>query len=199
MAEDRPVIDLSGYQSFDLPPTPTYQKVIPVIIIAAFTLAFWLGCWARMNSEPKYYAICVVLVLGCAWLMHVFDSHHRPVKCPECGTEVVQFRADMDPSLGGFVRSSIITFSAYGRSYRRNQDGPFGATEWDRLMRTVGACQRCRQFTELHIGHCDAMNNYDRWVIHEYVHGDPIPMSLAKGQTLTQFELAETPRTLETV
>ena len=79
MADDRPVIDLSGYQSFDLPPTPTYQKVIPVVIIAAFTLAFWLGCWARMNSEPHYYAICVVLVLGCAWLMHVFDSHHRPV------------------------------------------------------------------------------------------------------------------------
>ena len=198
MKENRPIIDLSGYQSFELPPMNGYLAAIPAIIVVVFTGTFLLFCWAGMNSEPSYFALCVILTLGCFWAMHFFDRNLRPVECPECGSEVEQFRADMDPSLGGFVRKSLITFSAYGRSYSRNQDGPFGATEWDRLMRGVGACQRCRRFTEIHIGFREPPSEYDRWVIHEHLYGDPIPMDLSKGQTLTQFELEESPRTPET-
>ena len=103
--------------------------------------------------------------------------------------------ADVDAEtcrlLGGLVNP--VRFTAYGRSYGIDEDAADSLLSphetYVPIVRSVAVCERCRQFHELVVGIKVAPSDNDLWVVNEHKYGVPIPLDIAPGQTLTQFEL----------
>jgi hypothetical protein len=193
---DNQLIDLSGYTLVKGSRNRHYRNLL---IVSAIFVG-WAIVLAFVWQVTSPLAFCFIAFCVLAGSMFFVDRKLRLASiCSKCGGELERRIADVDPGtckmLGGVI--DPVRFTAYGRSYgvdENEADSLLSSHEtYVSILRVVAVCERCRRFHEIVVGLKVPLNDNDRWVVHEHEYGAPIPMDIAPGQTLTQFELESEP------
>ena len=187
---DNQLIDLTGYTLV----AGSRNRYYRGLAIVAAIFVGWAIVLAFVWQVTNPVAWCCIAFCVFAGTMFFVDRTFRLAStCNNCGGELERRIADVDPATSGLLGGLInpVKFTAYGRSYGVDvSDSWFSSHEtYVSILRQVAVCQKCRRFRENFVGLKMPLNDNDRRVVLEHHYGTPIPLNIAPGQTLTQFEL----------